>query len=484
MTLPSSCEGCPFYKYRSAPGNGFVPGKYVPGSKVLFYGQNPGGDEIQGRKLIKRHWFGGKSHDEFIQVEPQPLIGATGKYFEDRFLPYAGLTRGEISLDNAIRCRPGRGLGMAVNDLPPITSKMKLESSRADIVKALKFCRDTYLKVPSTVDTIVAMGRYAMFALTGIQNEENDYGHKTGVMESWRGFAVDVPSFGNFTTVDISAYHPLTSRYRIFFTLHIAALFEGMNKRFVHATLQDYDRLRRMREGKWPKPLPRYTVGPPQEWPQWAVFDTEYIPQLDDQLTSWSLCDTANNIHYVDVGDTRTRMYTLQVPATVLFQNVVTSADLRHLHTLVANPHLISLEDMMLAHSVLWPGEPHSLNYISSMFGSVNRYKHLSKDNPELYGALDAYEPWYMWKNHFVPSFRGDPQSEHVYRTYRLPLVSIIHKAQETGAKVDTSRLADIQAIYRARIAGYQARAVELTGKPIHLGGRTEMLRELYASVD
>ena len=182
IPLPSSCEGCPFYQH----GKYFTPDDIREGTEVLFIAQNPGPDEEKGRKLIERTWAYGKPHDTFEQVQPGPLIGATGVQFNERFLPLAQLKRSEVSTANAIRCRPGQSLGMPSDALPPITSKMDLDRSRADIVKALKHCRDTYLKVPSTTKLIVTMGRYALFSLTGIQNEENEYGEKYRDWETLR----------------------------------------------------------------------------------------------------------------------------------------------------------------------------------------------------------------------------------------------------------------------------------------------------------
>ena len=96
---PSSCIGCPLYHNSQY----FTPDTIVPDSKVLFIAQNPGPDEEAGHKLIKRHWHGSQYLDEHTQVQPAPLIGATGQLFDRQFLPLTGLKRPEISLANSIR---------------------------------------------------------------------------------------------------------------------------------------------------------------------------------------------------------------------------------------------------------------------------------------------------------------------------------------------------------------------------------------------
>ena len=153
---PSGCEGCPFVHCAAY----FTPDTIVPDSKVMFIAQAPGADEETGHRLIKRHYHARGYHtDEFTQVSPGPLLGVTGQLFNNRFLPLSQLKRSEVSLGNAIRCRPGVSLGLKPDELPKLTSTMKLEMSQADIVKAMKHCRDRYLRVPDTVEIVVAMGR-------------------------------------------------------------------------------------------------------------------------------------------------------------------------------------------------------------------------------------------------------------------------------------------------------------------------------------
>lgn len=99
MLKPSGCAGCPLEHH----GRYFTPDSYVPGSTVLFVAQNPGPDEEAGHKLVKRTWIGNTYHDEYTQVQPQPLIGATGQLFDNRYLPLAGLKRSDVSTANALR---------------------------------------------------------------------------------------------------------------------------------------------------------------------------------------------------------------------------------------------------------------------------------------------------------------------------------------------------------------------------------------------
>lgn len=342
------CIGCPFHRLSKY----FTPDTVVPGSKVFFLNQAPGQDEEEGRHLRNRAWqwdsttSSSKAVDDYDRVTPQPLIGATGRQFDTKFLPLTGLTRSEVSIGNAIRCRPGRGLGLKnANDLPPITTTMRLESSKAGIVQALRHCRDAYFKVPDSVELIVTGGRYAMFQLTGIQAEENEYGRKQGVMESWRGYGIDHPEpWNEWYSVDTTRYHPFTAPRRIFFTLHLSTLFRGGDhhtahhqnnmKRYLHATLLDYAKIKHILAGTWPSlPPTRWFTQPPPLWPRYTCFDTEYNPEKQyDSLIRWSLCDEAHTLYCVEAVDTPGNIV-IPAGSTILMQNA--KADLPYLTQMV-----------------------------------------------------------------------------------------------------------------------------------------------------
>lgn len=473
---PSGCIGCPFYKH----GKHFTPDLVNKNSKVFFLAQNPGSNEEAGQKLIKRHYFGyNEYHDEYANVQPQPLIGATGALFDNKFLPLSGLKRSEISLGNAIRCRPGASLGLKSDELPKLTTAMKLEHSNADIVKALKHCNSAYLHIPSSTQVVVTMGRYAMFALTGIQNEENEYGKRQGVMESWRGYGVDINSYNHpFNTVDCSQYYDLRSGKIILFTMHIAALFKGANKRFYHATKQDFNKIKLFLNNQWPKPLPTWSTDAPTTWPKVSCFDTEYNPS-DNSLIRYSLYDATNDhLHVVDSIDVSERKIHIAQNSTVLMQNAL--ADIAHL-TNIVDFSSVKVEDLMLAHSVLWTGEPHSLNYIASKYGAFNRYKHLSSSEPQLYSALDAYEPFYIWRNSIIPDFKKDQQSYRIYKGYRLPLIDIINKAQQTGIPLNSRTLNKLQDTFYNRLQEIQDEAKLITGdRSFNIGGSKRIKEEIY----
>lgn len=475
---PDRCIGCPFYEM----GKYFTPDNINPNSKVLFVAQNPGEDEELGRKLIKRTYVGYKTfHSEFEQVQPQPLIGATGKLFREQFLPLSGLKESEISLANALRCRPGLHLGLKTqNDLPPITIKMKYESSRADIVKALRHCHDSYFTIPNSTELIVAMGGYALFQLTG---EKSVIDVPKARIYGWRGYILP---YGNYQAKDTYYNLRQSNEIPVLSTMHIAALFRGEMKKFYHATLQDFHKIKKILNKQWPLPLPRWNDTPPNVWPSYSSFDTEFTepdrelfsPDYSGDLIRWSLCDTDNNLYVVEAPNSI--KIQVEPDSTILMQNA--PADYYRLAEII-DVSQIKIEDLMLAHSVLYPGEPHGLNYQQSIFGEFNKYKHLSTGNPQLYSALDAYEPLYIWRNGHIPEFRRDKASWKIYKERTLPLISIITKAQQRGIRVDQSRLRVIFETLTERVKEIQNEARLIIGnEKFNIGGRNDMLEAIYGS--
>lgn len=147
----------------------------------------------------------------------------------------------------------------------------------------------------------------------------------------------------------------------------------------------------------------------------------------------------------------------------------------------------VNIEDMMLAHSTLYTGEPHGLNHINSVFGGYNRYKHLidEQGSQQLYSALDAFEPMYAWRHGIIPEFKKDPSSYKIYKHYMLPLIPIIDEAQQKGALLNRQRLAEVKAIYQNRLDAISHEVRTLVQDPdFNIGGKNKLKTLLYGSIE
>src|SRR3990172_4160923 len=228
MKKPSSCAGCPF----EHTSREWVPDELREGAEVMIVGQNPGVDEIaQGR----------------------PFVGKTGAMMDAKYLKDAGLTRDDVSVGNAIRCR-----WKDTNDLPPIAS--------VELKGALAHCTRAHFRIPSGTWLLVAQGDYAAMMLTGRTVSDGDT--STG----WRGYLL--PYIEQPPIVPAEPWVPLPGDLPVLVTVHLARLFR--EPWLTLPTRRDWTKVPRILRHLWPSQPPRFIDVPPETWPDTFTFDTEF----------------------------------------------------------------------------------------------------------------------------------------------------------------------------------------------------------------
>ena len=127
-----------------------------PGARVAILGQAPGEDEERGYRVVGYQRSGRKTEKIYEPCDSQPFIGATGYYWEHQLLPLTGLTREKVSIHNVLKCRwqkgaTKKGVPIRTNELPP-----------PDILhQAIGHCTTAYLRIPDSIQLIVACGELA-----------------------------------------------------------------------------------------------------------------------------------------------------------------------------------------------------------------------------------------------------------------------------------------------------------------------------------
>ena len=433
LPKPPSCKGCPFY----GDGKGFVPSDPGPNKFVLVVGQNPGAEE---------------------EATGQPFVGKTGQMQDRMYLPKAGLTREDCNFDNVIRCR-----WKGSNDLPPVESKLFHD--------ALIHCTKAHGTVPPWTKIVVATGDYATYGMTGQK------------MAQWRGWML--PWVGSKGYVQAGFFNSLwTPRLNgslipVLPTFHVAYLMR--DPAMVQVALADWRKAGQYLQGKWPKACPpiedHMPLGPGPI--STFAFDTEFTPE--GKLTRWSWALEASGLTYtmrrcgtVDWVPIPPLVLPPKVP--IITQNVW--ADLDWLHKIF---HVTDqqIHDTMLAHAVLFSDLPHDLDFLGSIYGSFNKWKHLYESNPVQYSALDALGTLDVWKG-LWGEFKGDMKSWIVYNQYTRPLIPIIHKAQKTGMKVNHTRLKEVIARLSVEKMNAEGLAQAAVGYPINLASPTHVGHFLY----
>lgn len=417
---PPSCEGCPARGFSSH----YVPDEVRENASVVIVGQNPGAEE---------------------EAQGKPFIGATGKILESKYLKAGGLTREQVSLCNVIRCR-----WKGSNDLPKITETITRE--------AIHHCQAAHMRARGSV--VVAQGQYALYGLTG----ESD-------VDSWRGYALQ---FGGTSHLS-SVWVPNPGQVAVLATVHIARLFR--NPTLTLATLSDYAKIARILRGTWPKKPPEFKYGPVETWPARFTFDTEfYRTETGKHMERYSL-STGAQTRVVERADHRP--VKLDGHPTVISQYA--PADMDILGDLTGGDpfSLFTVDDSVWKHAALYSDHPHDLNYLGSIYSSMNRWKHLADTDPSLYAGCDAYGLWEVDQK-LESEFQRDPISRRVYEEIDRPVLQNFVESQYRGLRVDPARVQEVISALEAEKRDASRRAIAVAGWPINLGSSQQVGARLW----
>lgn len=434
MKKPASCQGCPLYD----DGDGFVPDEIVPGATTDVWLQNPG--ETEERKA-------------------QPAVGSTGDDLNERFLPAAGLTRGQdVSVRNVLRCRWRHpGTGKKCNNLP----------SGKVLEQAIQHCRVHDAATGATVS--IAAGGLAWRMQGG-----------PGTITDWRGFP-----------------HPTKP---VLATLHPADLYR--NPKMKYPVLQDWAKVQPFQAGTWPKPVPPFQVVRTdqevgQHVHQWVVRAIERAPfvALDTEFTrdtrflltlglGYPGTDSGIQLWFgaldsVSRSSIRSSLLALVQRVPVVFQNAMADIPVIQQAMGISYSDYCRVDDTMLAHAVLWSEWPHTLEFLASMYGKYPKMKHLSTTNPELYNWGDVLDTISVWQG-VSKELTQDPLSEKVYRQQSLPLLPILLGRARRGIRVDQGAVLNAVNSVRLRKDGAERLAQSAIGFPIRLGSDKQLKEYLY----
>lgn len=445
------CIGCPF----AGDMKGFVPDALNENAKLFIFAQNPGEQEEQGFKVTGYSYGkpGLESHP------PAPLIGPTGYMLEREYLPLTGFSRDSVSLGNALRCRLNHE-----NELPPLNNpKLK---------QALEHCHKAHFKLPASTKLIVAMGEYALYALT---QEGATKGNKIG---DWRGYLLPFEPIGTNRVGRLNIWMPGPGEpVPVLATNHLAYLFRDPSSTITMR--KDWSKVPLVLAGKWPKPLHVKFI---HRLP-WLVlrnifsFDTEYDPE-SGRLIRYSAYDGRSPVIVVEAEDHQRYQPMVVKKPRVLTHNA--AADIGYFEMLMGIPWgAYDVEDTMYSHALLWPDLAHDLDTLGSLYASINRWKHLMHTSPILYSAGDAVGTWDA-QQAIEGELERDPLTKKLYYDVQLKLIPIIRRAREAGMMVHRANADKITAEHLAKVEELKVKAQALAGWPINLGAGPQVAVQLY----
>jgi len=156
-------------------------------------------------------------------------------------------------------------------------------------------------------------------------------------------------------------------------------------------------------------------------------------------------------------------------------------ADIEHLADLSARDpwRAFTIDDTVWKHAALYSDHPHDLNYLGSIYSSMNRWKHLSEIEPQLYAGADAYGTWEV-NQALEREFKRDPASRNVYENIDRPVLEYFVKAQYRGQRVDRARVKAVMDMLELDRDEAQARAIAVVGWPMKLSSPQQVAHRLY----
>src|SRR3990167_1219792 len=464
LPKPPACHGCPAYE----KSRGWVPDFINNTAQIMVVAQNPSSDEEAGRRYLGPGPYG----DTYEEAPHQPLLGKTGRMFNSAFLPLAGLTREDCSLGNVLRCRWGN-----TNELPPL--------DRKEMQQAILHCHRAHWRRPEGATVFVAMGEYATAMLTGITRD----------FSGWRGYMLPLSLPGAEREPHTTVWSPKPYEPRVFVTHHLAYLFKEPTASL--PAKRDWNKLATILAEKWPIPMSPIEANPPDPWPDYAAFDTEFAEDHHDRLIRYSLATKDRKVWVVEASFA-TRMSTL-LGTTVVMHNA--PADLPHLRSLV-DLSQISVEDTMYAHACLWTGKvetdtqkgktggamSHTLNFLGSMYARINRWKHLARISPRVYAGGDALGTMDVWETGLHGGLKGelerDPETKWVYENLQKPLIPIVLKHHQRGICTDPEQVKIALGAISTQQREYVLRAQAYAGWGINLRSPKQLAYWLFDAED
>jgi hypothetical protein len=195
--------------------------------------------------------------------------------------------------------------------------------------------------------------------------------------------------------------------------------------------------------------------------------------QLIRYSLAWRRRDGEPVVHVVD-GSTPSPLPIGASRPRVVFHH--TGADQNYADQLM--PEGYDIEDTMHGHAVLWSDLDHDLGFLGSIYGRLNRWKHLDAASPLIYSGADALVTYDVWCDWIAPQLERDPRSEWVYRNLQLPLVPVIRRAGNLRVNQEVARAALGQ--LEAACDDAEARAQAAVGWPMNLGSGPQVVKQLY----
>lgn len=361
--------------------------------------------EILGRRFVRWYKQEEGTGEIWEQDTPRPLIGKSGYELDHTFLPRANLTRDDVECTNVVRCRLDNS-----NDLPPLTTTMAREM--------VTHCQRAYWREPHESQAMVALGAYALWALTGEYEGDDDDAdaadddlRASKSIDGWRGWLLP------YAPTWQSGMGRVGHTLQVFATYHPAFYWRAHWLKPVGK--MDWAKLGRVLRGTWPEAFPQMRQDIPIHANIEVAFDTEYNPwtkELHRYSLAWRV-DDESRVYVVEASNMLRAPRPM--PQRIIMQNA--EADWPYI-TSVFGSLPKTWDDTMYAHAVLYGTLRHSLDFMGSLYARHNRWKHLQQSDLLVYSGMDALATYDIWQQ-LERELARDAQSRALYEHELKPLL-------------------------------------------------------------
>lgn len=376
------------------PNSTFVPPKHGTGLRLVL-AEAPGEQEA---------------------AQGIPLVGGSGRWF-DGLCRRAGIKRDAITIANCLSCRPP-------NNVFPTDPDARRYISKKDGQAAVDQCYKNHV-LP------LLKGRpWTRIDLLG-DKALRIVGKLQGGIKRWRGSPIPIP--------DIDPKKPLAVA-----TLHPAYI--ARDQSMMPVVVND---------------LKKNIVPPPENY---ILFPSiEQVRAFVDSTTDFCFdIETNPKDGYKTitmVGISKNPYQAMCVPFRGLYKDELkklfakansvigwncTQFDLPKLKEFdVVISEDCAILDGMLAQHLLQPDLPHALEFVNSLFTQKPAWKAKKGESEELYCCRDVDVTLQIWKQ-LKPMLRME-KLEDLYHDVQVPLAKICKLMQDTGFKLDPSRIKGVR---------------------------------------
>lgn len=219
-----------------------------------------------------------------------------------------------------------------------------------------------------------------------------------------------------------------------------------------HAARQDWERIGRWVRGEWPCEVPEVlnveptTIPLVNAWVEkalvspWCVVDCEWNPRTKQLLQVGMAIPGAATAHIwwnkSDIAESAWKSWFVRIAEVtpIIFHNALADIPVLRKVTDLNWGDYRRIEDTCLLHSCLYPGFPHDLEWVASVFGEYPKLKHLKRIDAVRYNQGDVLETGAIWDELSV-QMMGDAGATQDYSA-RLKLLPSLERRMREGVRV------------------------------------------------